>query len=139
MPQRAEAQTKQFEKFMQAYSGVEGITVMDISSTMLRLSTLGRANDKLIDQIKRIIVIKNDNTSFYIAGEFEKVLREGEYEVITSIVEGSQQTKVCIKSESRGENELVTFVNDKDTSVIVCIVGKLSIEQLVQVATSIGV
>lgn len=137
--QGVSAQSNEFKEFMEDYSGVEGITVMDISSEMLRLSGVGKgdqAASDLISKITRLVVIAND-VPFAFAPEIDKMLREGEYQVLSSIVEGSSKTKICMGEVKRGENELIIFTQQGHKCVLVCIVGKLSIDQMIEVSGGI--
>ena len=137
---QAQAQTPEFKKFMEAYTGVESITVMDVSSAMLRMAGFG-ANDKnakeLLSQLNRLVVITNENGFAGLALELEKVLQKGEYEVLTSITEGGSKTKICVKSGSRGENELVVLNTSGKKTVIVCVVGKLSVDQMMNISSGL--
>ncbi|MBQ5614413.1 MAG: DUF4252 domain-containing protein, partial [Tidjanibacter sp.] len=62
--QQVQAQSPEFKKFMESYTGADGITIMDITSSMLRLAGFG-GNDKeakeLLSQLNRIVVITNEN------------------------------------------------------------------------------
>lgn len=137
---QAQAQTPEFKKFMEAYTGVESITVMDISSAMLRMAGFG-VNDKdakeLLSQLNRLVVITNENGFAGLALELEKVFQKGEYEVLTSITEGGSKTKICVKSGSRGENELVVLNTSGKETVIVCVVGKLSVDQMMNISSGL--
>lgn len=137
---QAQAQTPEFKKFMEAYTGVESITVMDVSSAMLRMAGFG-ANDKnakeLLSQLNRLVVITNENGFAGLALELEKVFQKGEYEVLTSITEGGSKTKICVKSGSRGENELVVLNTSGKKTVIVCVVGKLSVDQMMNISSGL--
>lgn len=137
---QAQAQTSEFKKFMEAYTGVESITVMDVSSAMLRMAGFG-ANDKdakeLLSQLNRLVVITNENGFAGLALELEKVFQKGEYEVLTSITEGGSKTKICVKSGSRGENELVVLNTSGKKTVIVCVVGKLSVDQMMNIGSGL--
>lgn len=137
---QAQAQSPEFKKFMEAYTGVESITVMDISSSMLRMSGFG-GNDKeakeLLGQLNRIVVITNENGFAGLSVEMEKVFNKGEYEVLTSITEGGSKTKICVKENSRNENELVVMNTSGKETVIVCVVGKLSVDQMMNISSGL--
>lgn len=138
--QQVQAQSPEFKKFMEAYTGVESITVMDVSSAMLRMAGFG-ANDKnakeLLSQLNRIVVISNENGFAGLALELEKVFQKGEYEVLTSITEGGSKTKICVKENSRNENELVVLNTSGQETVIVCVVGKLSVDQMMNISSGL--
>lgn len=137
---QAQAQSPEFKKFMEAYTGVESITVMDISSSMLRMAGFG-GNDKdakeLLSQLNRIVVITNENGFAGLSVEMEKVFSKGEYEVLTSITEGGSKTKICVKENSRNENELVVMNTSGKETVIVCVVGKLSVDQMMNISSGL--
>lgn len=137
---QVQAQSPEFKKFMESYTGADDITVMDISSSMLRMAGFG-GNDKeakeFLSQLNRIVVITNENGFAGLSVELEKVFSKGEYEVLTSITEGGSKTKICVKENSRNENELVVMNTSGKETVIVCVVGKLSVDQMMNISSGL--
>lgn len=129
------AQSDAFKRYQNTYTGLEGVSVTTISPTLLRMAGGQQSEEfrSMIDKLKGITIIVADDHFDILKTEINRVIKDGEYEVITSVVDGSQTVKVCMRQISRKENELLMINMDKEEFVVVNIVGDMSPDQMLSV------
>lgn len=135
VPDNLAAQSDAFKRYQNTYTGLEGVSITTISPTLLRMAGGQQSEEfrSMIDKLKGITIIVADDHFDILKAEINRVIKDGEYEVITSVVDGSQTVKVCMRQISRKENELLMINMDKEEFVVVNIVGDMSPDQMLSV------
>lgn len=135
VPDNLAAQSDAFKRYQNTYTGLEGVSITTISPTLLRMAGGQQSEEfrSMIDKLKGITIIVADDHFDILKTEINRVIKDGEYEVITSVVDGSQTVKVCMRQISRKENELLMINMDKEEFVVVNIVGDMSPDQMLSV------
>ena len=135
VPDNLSAQSDAFKRYQNTYTGLEGVSITTISPTLLRMAGGQQSEEfrSMIDKLKGITIIVADDHFDILKAEINRVIKDGEYEVITSVVDGSQTVKVCMRQISRKENELRMINMDKEEFVVVNIVGDMSPDQMLSV------
>lgn len=135
VPDNLAAQSDAFKRYQNTYTGLEGVSITTISPTLLRMAG-GKQSEEfrsMIDKLKGITIIVADDHFDILKTEINRVIKDGEYEVITSVVDGGQTVKVCMRQISRKENELLMINMDNEEFVVVNIVGDMSPDQMLSV------
>ena len=135
VPDNLAAQSDAFKRYQNTYTGLEGVSITTISPTLLRMAGGQQSEEfrSMIDKLKGITIIVADDHFDILKAEINRVIKDGEYEVITSVVDGSQTVKVCMRQISRKENELLMINMDNEEFVVVNIVGDMSPDQMLSV------
>ncbi len=142
LPQRVEAQVKSFVEFQDRFAGREGITSVDMSSSMFRMISRSQSLDtelaNMLDDLKRLSVVVCEKESMMeeFASHARYVINNKEYQLLSSVRQEQTQISICMREIDRKEFEYLVAVIGEEESVLMCIIGNLTLDQVLNLAGS---
>lgn len=145
LPLTAGAQSNDFSKLQEKYSGKDGYTVIEITSAMLDLVRKGNKNKQVtdmigaIDGISHIVIITSELRSDEFTADLKKISSgQTDYKLLTSVVECDQNVMFMYREAKNASkkdddtriSELIMIVTDSSESLIMHIQGDFSIKQI---------
>ncbi len=140
LPQRLEAQAKPFVEFQDRFAGREGITSVDMSSSMFRMISRSQSLDaefaNMLDDLKRLSVVVCDEVSMLeeFSAHARNVINYKEYQLLSSVRQEQTQISICMRELGRKEFEYLVAVIGEDEGVLMCIIGNLTLDQVLNLA-----
>lgn len=144
LPLSIMAQQKSFMSFFDKYSGEEGFTTVALSAEMIGLmgSVSEAGDDDLAELLKnieyiRIVVAENESEEF--VKDIKSVIKDSEYNVITSINESGQKTSFYTieKNKKTVEFLMVSYGKGED-NVVINIIGDVDVKQVSKLSQKMG-
>ena len=122
--------------FIEKYSKMKGVTVVNISKTLLQLMPDMDANGMNIGDIAQdldsmyILTSEDGATSNKMKADYIAMIREKGYEELMSVKDKNEHVKFFIKKNKNKISELVMAVDNSPKFVYITLCGNLSLEKI---------